>query len=451
MAVLRNGAKRSSFVPPLSRTMGIKAVVRMFRRLAERSIRYSEANLTPISFIGIVGFPLYYFVWVYLTPGQYENLGLRMFGASLWLLILLRNRWPEWSREYLPFFYYFSVLYSMPFFFTFMMLKNDSIPVWQMSNLAALFLLILLVDWLNLIIMFLVGSALGWIAYAATTEAWGGGQVYVEQLAIYFFALVAGSVMNYRTAVINKEKMQATLAISGNIAHEMRTPLLGIRTGAGGLKNYLPALVEAYDMAKAEGLPVKPIRSAHVDALHSVLQRIQSETDYANTIIDMLLMNAGRTVIDTSRFQVHSTARAVQQAVDRYPFQSERERDIIQLDQSNDFDFRGNDVLLVHVIFNLIKNSLFYVARGGGSVIRIRLRRGEGFNELSFFDDGAGIPREILPFIFERFYTSNKDGGGTGMGLSFCKLVMESFGGSISVRSQLGSYTEFLLIFPTVE
>jgi len=429
----------------------VRTVGRILGRLAERSIRYSEANLTAISWIGIVGFPLYYVVWVFLTPGQYENLTLRLIGASLWLLIFWRNRWPEWGRDYLPAIYYLSVLYSLPFFFTFMMLKNDMSSIWQMSSLAALFLLILLVDWLNLILMFAVGSLLGWLAYAATTADPSLSQVYVEQLAIYAFALIAGSVLNYRTSLINQEKTQATLAVSGNIAHEMRTPLLGIRSGAGGLRNYLPALISGYELAKENGLPVKPIRAAHIDALHQVLDRIEAETNYANTIIDMLLMNAGRTEIDTSRFTKHSVAQCVEQAINRYPFQSERERDLVKFDNEDDFEFFGSEMLVVHVLFNLIKNSLFYVARGGGSVIRITLRRGATHNKLTFFDDGTGIPREAMPFIFDRFYTSNKDGGGTGMGLSFCKLVMESLGGSIACRSEFGSFTEFTLTFPKVD
>jgi len=57
----------------------------------------------------------------------------------------------------------------------------------------------------------------------------------------------------------------------------------------------------------------------------------------------------------------------------------------------------------------------------------------------------------VLPHIFTRFYTWSADRNqstGTGIGLAFCRSVMESFGGTIDCKSQLGEYTEFTLAFP---
>ncbi|MFP6817049.1 MAG: ATP-binding protein [Pseudomonadales bacterium] len=51
--------------------------------------------------------------------------------------------------------------------------------------------------------------------------------------------------------------------------------------------------------------------------------------------------------------------------------------------------------------------------------------------------------------IFERFYTTTQTGQGAGIGLSFCNMVMESIGGSISCESVQGEYTRFTLNFPT--
>ncbi len=61
---------------------------------------------------------------------------------------------------------------------------------------------------------------------------------------------------------------------------------------------------------------------------------------------------------------------------------------------------------------------------------------------------GTGIAADKLPSIFQPFYTSLEQGTGTGMGLSFCKMVMDGFGGAIACRSKLGEFTEFELKFP---
>ncbi|GAL32100.1 sensor histidine kinase CqsS [Vibrio maritimus] len=65
-------------------------------------------------------------------------------------------------------------------------------------------------------------------------------------------------------------------------------------------------------------------------------------------------------------------------------------------------------------------------------------------------DTGQGIEPQLIKNIFEDFYTTGKNGT-FGLGLSFCKKVMKSFGGSIVCRSEFGEWTEFELIFPDSE
>jgi two-component system CAI-1 autoinducer sensor kinase/phosphatase CqsS len=71
-------------------------------------------------------------------------------------------------------------------------------------------------------------------------------------------------------------------------------------------------------------------------------------------------------------------------------------------------------------------------------------------NTLIFRDTGSGIPAGVLPHVFERFYSGGGDDAvlGSGIGLAFCKDVMLDFGGTITCRSEHGSWTEFELSFP---
>ena len=67
-------------------------------------------------------------------------------------------------------------------------------------------------------------------------------------------------------------------------------------------------------------------------------------------------------------------------------------------------------------------------------------------NSLIFEDNGIGIDSDDLPYIFNSFYTKRADG--IGLGLYFCKKVIQKFGGDIQCQSQKGKYTRFKLTFP---
>ena len=133
------------------------------------------------------------------------------------------------------------------------------------------------------------------------------------------------------------------------------------------------------------------------------------------------------------------------EALQRYVFQGS-ERDLVFCDIDNDFYFVGDKILVVHVLFNLFKNALYYIASAQKGKIYIRLEKRENKNLLYFKDTGKGIAKDVLPYIFDRFYSKTE--GGVGIGLSFCKMAMEWMGGDIICRSIENEYTEFVLHFP---
>lgn len=67
---------------------------------------------------------------------------------------------------------------------------------------------------------------------------------------------------------------------------------------------------------------------------------------------------------------------------------------------------------------------------------------------MHFRDSGTGISADILPKIFDLFFSQTHHG--SGIGLAFCKIVMESYGGKIECKSAEGEFTEFILSFPPI-
>lgn len=427
----------------------MKQTIRRLIEPAVRNVEYFDRRRIALGVIGIVCFPLYYWVWHDLFPQPYENLPLRLLGSLLCVPLVFSRYWPTRLRRYLPHVWYFSLLYALPFFFSFMLLKNNGAEVWIASALVAIFAMVLLLDWVALIVQFVVGSALGWIAYVMTTDAPSMTPGNMGYLTVFGFAIVLGMASNYATEMVRTEQERAMLATAGSIAHELRTPLLSIGAGAEGLRSYLPQLLEAYRLARENGLPVAPLRGVHLEAMTGVLDRIVAEARHANAIIDMLLVNARHGESMPHDLQPCSICRCVETALERYPF-ADGERQLVDWLSRDDFTFRGIELLTVHVLFNLMKNALRQIARCGRGRIEIATIKGAGSNYLVFRDTAAGIPSQQLPHIFARFYTStdSDDILGAGIGLAFCRDVMQAFGGSIECSSRDGQFTEFVLTFP---
>jgi len=410
--------------------------------------------MIPVALVAIIGFPLYYIIWAVVFPQPYENLGLRLFGAALCIPLLLHRQLSPVLRRYLSIYWLFILLYSLPFFFTFMLLKNDVSLVWSISTMAAVVLSVLLIyDWLMLVLLITLGSGLAWACFYLT-----GGQLtaeaasnYLLEVPVYLFVLVSGSIFNYKSELVKQQKLEAIAATSSTIAHELRTPLLGIRSGINGLNRYLPQLLHGYELARAHNLPVEPIRTAHYRELESVLRRVEAEAQYSNVVIDMLLLNARRTHIDTSQFSRISMLECINDAIDRYPFTSDKQRSRVHSPTGQDFVFHGSAVLTMHVLFNLLKNALQSTAAAGKGSIRMQMARTKRGHYLYFRDTGQGISPGALPHIFDRFYSTKITAHSAGIGLAFCKLVMKSFNGSITCSSKLGDFTEFVLYFPELE
>jgi len=420
---------------------------------ALRNLQYVKRRMRPLAIVASVGFPLYYYVWKDLFPQPYENLTLRLIGSLLFLPILAFERWPAPLKKLLPWYWYCATLYALPFFFTFMLLKNSGSEVWVESALIAAFVMVLLLDWLMLVLQFLVGIGLAVIAYCLTTDPIVLGPNYLIHLAIFSFAVAIGALANYDQERIQIEQERAMLATAGSVAHELRTPLVAIRVGAAGLMRYLPALLDTYQLAQRSRLPVPKIRVAHLHSMQGVVSRIEQEALHSNAIIDMLLATARFTGGNMQNATTCSIVNCVETALARFPFR-EGDRRRVFCNLRPDFEFHGSEMLTVHVLFNLLKNAFRHMGSIDGAQISIRLESGQRANKLIFSDTGTGISPEVLPHIFTRFYTSTTATDdvslGAGIGLAFCRDVMQAMGGAITCSSVKGEYTEFVLTFPAL-
>ena len=216
---------------------------------------------------------------------------------------------------------------------------------------------------------------------------------------------------------------------SGDISHELRSPLTTILGNIRLLK-------------RADSLP--PAERA------DMLAEIEAEAERMNRLIsDLLLLaqaDADPTIIreqvelDTLLLEVYRHTR--------------RHTDIeVRLLHEDQAIILGDAERLRQMLINLINNAIQYTTPGGQ--VDLSLERDENQAQITISDTGQGIAPEDLPFIFDRFYRTDKArsraAGGTGLGLSIVKWVVDAHGGEIDVESELGEGTTFRVRLPLAD
>ena len=215
-----------------------------------------------------------------------------------------------------------------------------------------------------------------------------------------------------------------------NLSHELKTPLAAIRGSAELLEG--PASDDP--VARAKFLSNIQSEVQRLDRLVSeVLKLSRIETQPAAgeaTPIDAAVI--AREMAQTYR------ARAADNGV---VFDSEIANEALPV--------RIAELQLKQLLTNLLDNALQFTA--GGKSVRLRVNRRDGAIEFEVSDEGAGIEPELLPKVFDRFFTTENPrtgNRGTGLGLAIAKSIATANGGTISVRSELGRGSRFIVILP---
>ena len=114
--------------------------------------------------------------------------------------------------------------------------------------------------------------------------------------------------------------------------------------------------------------------------------------------------------------------------------------------------FRFDPERITQVFINLFSNAARYLKEGTYPQVHVHVKKIDDFVEISVTDNGVGIPKEKLPYVFERFYQADmsiaRRRGGTGLGLTIVKGIVNAHHGTIKVESQRGEGTRFIMRLP---
>jgi two-component system phosphate regulon sensor histidine kinase PhoR len=237
-------------------------------------------------------------------------------------------------------------------------------------------------------------------------------------------------LLRQRKSEINSLKDQENYRreFLGNISHELKTPLFTIQ-------GYILTLVEG--AMKDKKVREKYLKRAAkgVDRLISIVKDLDLITQF----------ESGIKTVDKTDFNIYELVENVFELME---FESEKNNIKLQYENDNSTPIYvyADQERILQVLTNLVVNSIKYGSNNGYTKVVI-----EDLNKekviIKVIDDGEGIEKKHLPRLFERFYRIDKNRsrkkGGSGLGLSIVKHIIEAHNEQIFVKSEIGEGTEF--------
>jgi PAS domain S-box-containing protein len=231
-------------------------------------------------------------------------------------------------------------------------------------------------------------------------------------------------------------KLASIGELSAGVAHEINNPLNGI--------------INFAQLLKDEETPRSEFERQMIDGIIDEGERIAQ--------IVRGLLTFARAETHELR-QVHF-AESIKTSIALFGHQFEKDGITVKIDLDPDLPLvRADASRLRQVVLNLISNAYHalktkQVDPDEGKLFRITARRAGKNDELvriEFYDNGVGIKRKDLGKVFDPFFTTRRETGGTGLGLSVSFGIIRDFGGTIKVESEEGKFTRFIIELSAIE
>ena len=406
----------------------------------------SRFNLIAGSLIGATGHFVLYFVYTYIFHNKWENLPIRLVGVALCMAVLFKVKNPNFLQKYFGILWHTMLIYVLPFIITLFALKNNFAEPWPTWEIFMIFVLISFVpNFFMFMFDLCIGIALAFIAFLLIPPYYTlNPELNIGHYSIVaIFSIGAGfmfSLSNLK-GIIALENNTVLQILASSIAHEMRNPLAQVKFSFERILSEIPI--------KHSNMITENISAEGLNRIYLSVAQGKMAVARGAQIIDMILNETKNKTIDQKSFTYCSCYSITHKALDEFGYESENERHKLTLDCSEDFFIKVDETLYVYVLFNLIINAFYFMKPYPDARISIRLQKGTLHNRVYVRDTGPGIPSENLAKLFDPYFTSGKKGG-TGLGLSYCKRVMQAFKGDIVCQSVMGEYTEFMLTFSIV-
>jgi signal transduction histidine kinase len=246
--------------------------------------------------------------------------------------------------------------------------------------------------------------------------------------------------------LLRSEKMAALGGLVAGVAHEINTPVgIGV-TAASHLQGEIAAVTDRLQEAQLKKSELQAFLDGAGEASGILLTNLRRA---AELVRSFKLVATDQTHEERRRFELKPYLEGVLLSL-RPKFKRTPHTIVMECPEHIALDsFPG---ALSQVLTNLVDNALthaFAPARAGHMAIRVEAREHDIL--LRFEDDGKGIAHEVAERVFEPFFTTNREGGGSGLGLHIVfNVVKQTLGGEVRVESVVGEGTTFVMEVPLV-
>ena len=214
-----------------------------------------------------------------------------------------------------------------------------------------------------------------------------------------------------------------------NISHEIRTPLNGV-------------LGMTQVMARDE------LSSEQRDRLQVVQQSGEALLALLNDLLDLARIEAGKLVLESTEFDLTELLNGVRATFSGIAETRNLAFDLVIEDAAAGI-YRGDPTRVRQILFNLVSNALKFTPAGS---VRIEVSRSRGRLRIAVADTGIGMSKAAVGRLFESFVqaeaSTSRRFGGSGLGLSICRELVDLMGGAITAKSQEGQGSAFTVTLP---
>lgn len=316
--------------------------------------------------------------------------------------------------------------------YVFISIPSDSLGAYASDNVRLLLMAALGVFAITFIVVYILTYRLvrPMRQMAAATRRFGEGD-FSARITVKGkdeVAELATALNNMAISLSSAEDTRRSFV--ANISHELKTPMTTISGFIDGI---------------LDGTIPSDKRDHYLSIISDEVKRLSR---LVRSMLDLSRIDAGQLRINPVRFELMdctcSTLLSFEKRLE------DKQVEVVGLEDCEPTDVFADYDLIGQVIYNLIENAVKFVNESGQ--IDIRFSRQNGRIHYAVRNTGAGIPRQEMPHIFERFYKSDKsrslDKSGVGLGLYIVQTIIHLHHGEIMVRSVENEYTEFSFWLP---
>ena len=437
------------------RPRSIRASLQQWLPTPHRIVAYSQHKIgqygstyVPFGLFCCLNFIFPYFMWGHALQGMHDlMLYLRLLGATLCGLLIVKDKWPDAFLPYLPTFWHFTLLYCLPFTGTVMFLLTKGSAEWLINVAITIMFLIVLVDWLSFVILSALGVALGFLFYQLVI---GPIDLHLDFTTGYL--LVYTCVFSTAIALLFSSRKEQHLAAKLREISDHYYGINQVKTDSTPAAMRIAAMIDqqVQETIAKYSLPLHAasnvqqedtLHTTTTDWLHYFFPTALAVIQQGDQMIEQLVaeIKTNHIAPQGSLLSLQACVRATLKAY-RMRHPQEIHLDLLE-DYRIDTSFNHLQYAIIHILHFLHAHHL-------GDEVCLRTTRQQG---LQMRLPGQALPPALLHDLCTLFPAKAT---AKHPGLAISKLLIEAQGGRLLYATSTlphNAYTEFIISLPPAE